>query len=107
MIQFDAPEDRDTYTHRVGRTGRAGQAGAGISFVLADQHPEMAKIAKELGLAGEYHEGTAQHVPAGRANSGGQNGSRSNGTGRGGGNGSGGNRNGGRRRNRSRQRSRG
>ena len=24
VINFDAPEDRDTYVHRTGRTGRAG-----------------------------------------------------------------------------------
>ena len=27
VINFDAPEDRDAYTHRVGRTGRAGSTG--------------------------------------------------------------------------------
>jgi superfamily II DNA/RNA helicase len=29
VINFDAPEDGDAYTHRVGRTGRAGEAGRG------------------------------------------------------------------------------
>ena len=37
VINFDAPEDRDSYVHRIGRTGRAGRDGAGVSFVLADQ----------------------------------------------------------------------
>jgi superfamily II DNA/RNA helicase len=50
VINYDAPEDRDTYTHRVGRTGRAGARGEGVSFVLADQHREMHKIARELDL---------------------------------------------------------
>ena len=54
MINFDAPEDRDAYVHRVGRTGRAGRTGAGISFVLADQARDMRRIASELGLAGEF-----------------------------------------------------
>src|SRR5262249_30080852 len=50
VINFDAPEDRATYVHRVGRTGRAGRTGTGISFVLADQVDEMRKIASGLGL---------------------------------------------------------
>ena len=54
VINFDAPADRDTYVHRVGRTGRAGRTGAGVSFVLPDQAREMRKIASELGLAGEF-----------------------------------------------------
>jgi superfamily II DNA/RNA helicase len=50
VINFDAPDDRDAYVHRVGRTGRAGRTGTGISFVLADQAGEMRRIAASLGL---------------------------------------------------------
>jgi ATP-dependent RNA helicase RhlE len=50
VINYDAPEDRDAYVHRVGRTGRAGRTGTGISFVLADQTGEMRQIASSLGL---------------------------------------------------------
>ncbi len=53
VINFDAPEDRDGYVHRVGRTGRAGRTGVGITFVTADQSREMGRIASELGLHGE------------------------------------------------------
>ena len=45
VINYDAPEDRDAYVHRIGRTGRAGRTGTGISFVLADQADEMRRIA--------------------------------------------------------------
>jgi ATP-dependent RNA helicase RhlE len=50
VINYDAPEDRDTYVHRVGRTGRAGRTGRGISFVLADQAEEMGRITATLDL---------------------------------------------------------
>ena len=57
VIKFDAPGDRDAYVHRVGRTGRAGQTGAGVSFVLGDQRGEMRKIAHDLGLQREFDQG--------------------------------------------------
>ena len=50
VINYDAPEDREAYVHRVGRTGRAGRTGTGISFVLADQTEDMRKISASLGL---------------------------------------------------------
>jgi ATP-dependent RNA helicase RhlE len=54
VVNFDAPGDRDAYVHRIGRTGRAGRRGAGVSFVLADQTVEMRRIARDLGLASEF-----------------------------------------------------
>jgi superfamily II DNA/RNA helicase len=54
VINYDAPEDRDAYVHRVGRTGRAGRTGTGISFVLADQAEEMRRISDALGLEHEF-----------------------------------------------------
>jgi superfamily II DNA/RNA helicase len=63
VINFDAPGDQDAYTHRIGRTGRAGNRGAGISFVLEDQVGEMSRIARDLGLAREFDHGR----PAGSA----------------------------------------
>ncbi len=50
VINYDAPEDRDSYVHRIGRTGRAGRTGTGISFVLAEQADEMSRIGTSLGL---------------------------------------------------------
>jgi len=54
VINFDPPGDRDTYVHRVGRTGRASRDGCSVSFVAQDQRGEMAAIAKSLDLAGEF-----------------------------------------------------
>jgi superfamily II DNA/RNA helicase len=65
VINFDAPGDRDSYVHRVGRSGRAGRDGAGISFVLPDQDGEMRKIAASLGLATEYEHTRPPYVGGG------------------------------------------
>jgi superfamily II DNA/RNA helicase len=54
VIQFDVPEDRDAYVHRVGRTGRAGRTGIGITFVMGDQAKDVAKIAGDLKLHDEF-----------------------------------------------------
>jgi ATP-dependent RNA helicase RhlE len=54
VVNYDAPEDREAYVHRVGRTGRAGRSGTGISFVLADQTEEMRGIATGLGLGANF-----------------------------------------------------
>jgi superfamily II DNA/RNA helicase len=50
VINFDAPADRDTYVHRIGRTGRAGSTGVGITFVMDEQAAEVGRIIKDLGL---------------------------------------------------------
>jgi len=54
VINYDAPEDRDSYVHRIGRTGRAGRSGTGVSFVLADQAADVRRMAGDLGLVREF-----------------------------------------------------
>ncbi len=58
VVNFDAPEDRETYVHRIGRTGRAGRSGVGVTFVMPDQARDVGKIAHELRLHREF-EGVA------------------------------------------------
>ncbi len=100
VINFDAPEDRDTYVHRTGRTGRAGRTGHAASFVLPDQRHEMGKIAHALGLKSEF-DGAERHGAPSHAGPAPQNGN-------GNGNGNGPNRNGsGQRSGRPRRRNRG
>ncbi len=57
MINFDLPEDAETYTHRVGRTGRAGAEGRALTFVLDDQRKETHAMARSLELEGELRRG--------------------------------------------------
>jgi superfamily II DNA/RNA helicase len=83
VINFDAPEDRDVYVHRTGRTGRAGASGIAASFVLPDQHREMRKIATELGLHKEFDSGPGfEHAARQHPGNGGGGGKSSNGNGR-------------------------
>ncbi|GAA0350009.1 DEAD/DEAH box helicase [Bacillus horti] len=44
VINYDLPSDAESYVHRVGRTGRAGEEGLAISFVSPRQKPMMRKI---------------------------------------------------------------
>lgn len=37
VINYDMPDDVDTYIHRIGRTGRAGKAGIAVSFVTFEE----------------------------------------------------------------------
>jgi ATP-dependent RNA helicase RhlE len=57
VVNFDTPEDRDSYVHRIGRTGRAGRRGTGTSFVLADQTEQVRRMAGDLGLSREFGAG--------------------------------------------------
>ena len=81
VINFDPPEDRDGYVHRIGRTGRAGRTGVGVTFVGAEQARDVERIAAELRLDREFAE-TALSTPArpGRTRS--RNGGNGNGGGR-------------------------
>jgi len=50
VINFDPPADHQTYIHRVGRTGRAGNRGTGVTLVGAGERHEMRRLAQRLGL---------------------------------------------------------
>ena len=50
VINYDCPEDPDTYTHRIGRTGRAGATGTAVTFVDWEDMARWRLIDKSLGL---------------------------------------------------------
>ncbi|HET6529236.1 MAG TPA: DEAD/DEAH box helicase [Actinoplanes sp.] len=51
VINYDCPEDPDTYTHRIGRTGRAGATGVAVTFVDWEDMPRWILIDKSMGLS--------------------------------------------------------
>jgi ATP-dependent RNA helicase RhlE len=50
VINFDPPQDSETYVHRIGRTGRAGRKGIGITLLSPDQRRDVTQLAGQLGL---------------------------------------------------------
>ena len=50
VINFDLPNVPETYVHRIGRTGRAGNEGMAISFCSKDEQPYLKDIEKLIGL---------------------------------------------------------
>jgi len=49
VINFDLPKVAEDYIHRIGRTGRAGLQGEGISLVSADEVQQLAAIETLIG----------------------------------------------------------
>jgi ATP-dependent RNA helicase RhlE len=95
VFNFDPPHDTDTYVHRVGRTGRAGATGVGVTLVSPDQRRDINRMVGELGLdtglgtrpsvqaggfargervgqAGEQYRPASKQRPAGRSREAGQ-----------------------------------
>ncbi len=50
VVNYDLPRSADDYTHRIGRTGRAGERGVAVSFISADTHAHFRLIEKRHRL---------------------------------------------------------
>lgn len=51
VINFDLPNIPETYVHRIGRTGRAGNGGISISFCGRDEEPYWKDILKLIKVS--------------------------------------------------------
>ena len=49
VVNFDLPSDPEVYTHRVGRTGRAGKTGVAFSFYVPQEDYKLDEIEKHSG----------------------------------------------------------
>jgi ATP-dependent RNA helicase RhlE len=50
VINFELPNVPETYVHRIGRTGRAGNTGIAISFCDAEERGELKDIQKLIAI---------------------------------------------------------
>ncbi|HEX2853730.1 MAG TPA: DEAD/DEAH box helicase [Opitutaceae bacterium] len=59
VVNFDLPRSATDYTHRIGRTGRAGERGVAVNFISAETHAHFRLIEKrnKLTLPREQIEG--------------------------------------------------
>lgn len=51
VINWDLPNEPEEYTHRVGRTARAGKGGVAISFVTEKDEERVSRIEKRIGAS--------------------------------------------------------
>ncbi|MBD3245476.1 MAG: DEAD/DEAH box helicase [Candidatus Omnitrophica bacterium] len=49
VINFSLPQNPESYIHRIGRTGRAGQEGTAITFVTPDEYRKLLVIQRIAG----------------------------------------------------------
>merc|ERR1712176_439317 len=65
VVNFDFPNDLESYVHRIGRTGRAGKKGVAVSFFVAEKNGRMAKEIIEIlsrtnqNIPSELHQAAA------------------------------------------------
>ncbi|MCB1172300.1 MAG: DEAD/DEAH box helicase [Leptospiraceae bacterium] len=58
VINFDLPQDAESYVHRIGRTARAGKSGCSISYCSEEDYENLPRIKRYIG----------QEIPAGEMN---------------------------------------
>ena len=56
VINYGLPDDIENYTHRSGRTGRAGKKGTSISIIHSKEKTKVRNIEREIGK--EFVDGT-------------------------------------------------
>ena len=50
VINYDMPADAESFIHRAGRTGRAGEHGVASTLFAHDQHGDLLQLERTLGL---------------------------------------------------------
>jgi len=56
VINYDLPNQKETYIHRIGRSGRFGRKGNAINFVTPEEKEEMEALQK-------YYNTTIESLP--------------------------------------------
>ena len=51
IVQYQLPEQIEYYTHRSGRTGRAGKEGLSLTFILPHEGAKITNLEKQLNIS--------------------------------------------------------
>lgn len=63
VINYGLPDDTAVYTHRSGRTGRAGKTGVSVSIIHSREKGKLREIEKKIGKTFERRDvPTPQHI---------------------------------------------
>ncbi|MEE3315838.1 MAG: DEAD/DEAH box helicase [Candidatus Thermoplasmatota archaeon] len=66
VVNYDLPDDSETYVHRIGRTGRMGRKGVAWSFVTRQETSQIEKISSTWNLSIEFTDAPALPKGMGR-----------------------------------------
>lgn len=48
VINYSLPQDSESYVHRIGRTGRAGNTGTAITFISRSEYRQFASLKRDI-----------------------------------------------------------
>lgn len=54
VINYELPREQDTYIHRIGRTGRAGETGTSLTIFTEKERFKLGSLGKKLNQVFEY-----------------------------------------------------
>ncbi|WP_378954930.1 DEAD/DEAH box helicase [Pelosinus sp. sgz500959] len=64
VFNYDIPRDVDSYIHRIGRTGRAGETGVAITLFDPHEEPHVRMIERGIKVSIEKHRVNGQRIIA-------------------------------------------
>lgn len=62
IFNYDIPEDAESYIHRIGRTGRAGESGKAFTFVTPRDQQELVAIENKIRMNIKKRQSTKDHI---------------------------------------------
>lgn len=62
VFSYDIPHDPESYIHRIGRTGRAGETGTAVTFISPGEHMYLRMIEQGIKSSIEKYKANGQKV---------------------------------------------